>query len=219
MSQQFLNQLTNIEKGFIFTAKELFVRPEGVVRDYWKGITINYYHPFRFALIWIALNLLINFWIGFDDLMQEALQPAMIEEGTSEELIESADQKFDSWLNILVLLFIPLFSLMTLWLFKKHKKNFAEHLIMNAYVVGQNSLLGTISLLIFYVIPALLPIFLIFNFLIGVVYNTWVYYKTFAESVLQTLWKTILISIIGIVTFVLMVYLVSTILIAVTPSQ
>ena len=45
--RQFFEQLTNLERGFLFTIKELLVNPGQVVHNYWKGKTIPYYNPFR----------------------------------------------------------------------------------------------------------------------------------------------------------------------------
>jgi hypothetical protein len=146
----------------------------------------------------MAINLAINFWIGLDDLLQEHLQPASVEDQFGANQIASADQKFDDWLNVLVLLLLPFFSFLTQKLFTKHKKNYAEHLILNAFIMGQHALIASFTQFIFYGFPSLISGYLVFNFLISIIYNSYVFKHVFGEGILQTLLKTILIGILGL---------------------
>lgn len=212
--QQFINQLTNIEKGFLFTAKELFAHPGRLMHDYWRGKTVVYYNPFRYLLIWTAINLLISFWLGIDDMIQESIQPASVEENFGETRMLAADQKFDSWINFLILLVIPVLALMSYWMFKKKGQNYAEHLIMNSYITGQQALLSSFTQFIYYFIPALFSGFFVLNFLIGLAYNTFVFTNTFKERWWIVLLKALLIGIVGLIVYGLLVFLFSALAIA-----
>ena len=123
--EQFISQITNVERGILRTIKSLFTEPGKLITDYWNGKTINYYNPFRYVLIWVAINVLVSFWIGLDDLIQQSIQTQIIPE---EEVgnMKNADRKFDSWLNFLVLLMLPIFSFFTQKFFPKKKKNYAD---------------------------------------------------------------------------------------------
>ncbi len=216
LSQQFIHQLTNIEKGFLFTVKALFVFPGKMMRDYWQGKTVIYYNPFRYLLIWTTINLLISFWLGIDDMLQAALQPASLEASVGVERLQSADQQFDSWMNFLVLLLIPVISWVTLLLFKKKGYNYAEHLIMNAFIFGQQALLSTFTQFIFYFFPILFSAYFGFYFLLGLLYNTYVFTKTFREPWWIVLIKALVIGIAGILTLFLLVGLFSVLAIAIS---
>lgn len=198
---QFFQQLTDLEKGFLFTIRMMFVSPGVLIRDYWKGKTVNYYNPFRYVLIWTALNLAVSFWLGIDDLLQEALQPSMIEGDLSTEDIAKADQRFDTWLNALVLLLLPVFSFFTMLLFSKEKNNYAENLIMNSFMMGQQSLISAVYQFIFYLLPPLFSFYFVLTFLIGLLYNTYVFRQVFREKIWLTLLKALVLGIIGLVTF------------------
>ena len=208
--RQFIQQLTNVERGFIFTSLQLFAEPSKVIREYWKGMTIKYYNPFRFVLIWTAVNLLINFWIGIDDMLQDALQPQAIEEAIDSDTLKSADQKFDAWLNIMVLLLIPVFGYLTKILFARKTESYAKHVLMNSFIMGQQSLITSFTHFVFYFFPALFVIYIPFNFLIGVVYNSYVFKKMYNQNILLTIGKAILIGIVGLVVFGALVFLFST---------
>ena len=211
MFTQFLEQLTNIEHGFLYTGKWLFINPGQVIQDFWDRKTIRYFHPFRYILVWVAINLLINFWLGIDDMLQQSLQPAVVDQSFEQAQIDAADQKFDAWLNALVLLLLPVFALLTSWLFKKYRKNYAEHLIMNAYMMGQQSLITSFTHFIFYFFPALFVIYLPFNFLVGLVYNTYVLKQIFREALWKILLKAFVMGIIGLAVGFLLITLASTI--------
>jgi len=71
------------------------------------------------------------------------MQPEVIDESFSKEEINKADKRFKGWLNLLVLLLIPIQSLVSKRLFKKQGQNFAEHLILNTYSLGQQALIRT----------------------------------------------------------------------------
>lgn len=207
--RQFFHEITNIEKGFLYTAKGLFAFPGKLIRGYWNGKTINSYNPFRYVLILSAINLLINFWLGIDDLLQASLQPEILEEEFGAAKMQAVDQQFDSWMNILVLLLIPINSLISKWLFKKHEQNYAEHLILNAYIIGQQSLISSFTQFVFYFFPALFSGYLAFNFLVSLLYNTYLFNQLFNEGINKTFLKAILIGVLGIAAFFILV-LIST---------
>ena len=195
--EQVISQTTNFEKGILRTIKSLFTEPGQLIKDYWNGKTINYYNPFRYVLIWVAINVLVSFWIGLDDLLQQSVQTEFVptqDAGT----MENADEKFDSWLNFMVLLMLPIFSFLTYKFFPKKKKNYAEHFIMNSFMMGQQSLITSFTNLIFPIIPFHMAFFMVFNFLIGWTYNTYVFKQVFEEKLWKVAGKALIIGLIGI---------------------
>ena len=199
--RRFLHQISDLEKGFLYTVKKLFTAPHTLIANYWQGITVKAYGPFRYALIWTALNLLVNFWLGIDEMLQQALQPQVVTEEFSGEQIEEADQQFDAWLNMLVLLLIPIKSLITKWFFGKHGQNYGEHLIMNTYILGQQALITTFTQVLFYFLPFLLSGYLVFNFLVGLIYDSYVFKGLFKEKLVLIILKAFLIGLLGLVAF------------------
>ena len=216
LSKQFVAQVTNIERGFLYTTKMLFKAPGKLISDYWNGRTVNYYNPFRYALILVTLTLLINLWLGIDDLLQASMEPRVVQDSFSLEQIQTADKQFNSWLNILVLLLIPFYALMTHLLFKKHGQNFAEHLIMNFFIAGQQSLISCFTQFIFYFFPSLIAGFMVFNWLVGLVYNSYVYRQTFKEAWSKTILKAFVVGVLGILVFFGLIIFASTLALLVT---
>ena len=207
---EFLQQITNIERGFLYTAKSLFTQPGRLIRQYWKGDTVRTYHPFRYLLIWLAINILINFWLGIDDLLQQSLQPEFIDEQFDSDRIAAADQRFDTWLNGLVLLLLPFFAGITYYLFKTYRVTYGEHLIMNAFMMGQQSLITSFTHFLFYFMPGLFSIYIIFNFAIGLGYNTYVFTRVFNDGLWKSMGKAFLMGVLGLLVFGGIIALAST---------
>jgi hypothetical protein len=215
---QFINQLTNIEKGFFYTIKSLFVDPSKIIVDYWKGSTISYYNPFRFLIILTAINLLLSYWLGINDMLQEYVEPGIVDNDFTKDEINTASQKFDSWLNFLVLLLVPVNALFTRLFFRKSNNNYAEHLIMNSFIFGQTAFISSFTQFIFFAIPSLFVIFLPFNFMVGWVYNSYVYKHTFNEKITTTVLKALIIGILGVTVFFGLVILFSAVALALSNS-
>ena len=215
MIEQLISQTTNFEKGILRTIKSLFTEPGKLITDYWNGKTVNYYNPFRYVLIWVAINVLVSFWIGLDDLIQQSIQTQIIPE---EEVgnMKNADRKFDSWLNFLVLLMLPFFSFLTYKFFPRKKKNYAEHLIMNSFMMGQQSLITSFTNLIFPIIPFHMAFFMIFNFLIGLAYNSYAFMQVFEEKMWKVIGKALLIGLLGLLFFGVIIEVASRVALAVS---
>lgn len=214
---QFIAQLTNIEKGFLYTIKGLIIFPGIVINDYWGGRTVKYYNPFRYVIILIAINLFLSYQLGINDIIRDSMQGGIMDAGDfSEEDIMQADRQFNNWLNVLVLLLIPFNALLTWILFRKHKKNYAEHTIMNTYIIGQQSAIGTIVQFVFIIFPAMFTFLFPINFIIGWVYNSWVYKKTFDEDSWIVILKAFIIGVVGLIVFFILVFIFSTLALALT---
>ena len=79
LTHQFFTQITEIDRGFLYTVKGMFLFPGKVITDYWECRTVNYFNPFRFVIIWVAINIIFSFWLGIDDYMQQNLEPALFD--------------------------------------------------------------------------------------------------------------------------------------------
>ncbi len=199
LTTQFLQQLTNIEKGFTHTAVMLFKAPGKLITEYWRGKTLPYYNPFRYTLILVAINILTSIGLGIAEMIQRDFSSFENDSEFSSQQMLIAEQDLWNWLNLLVLLIIPAVALMTFLLFRSKKKNYAEHLIMNTYIYGQQSLITIVTNLIFVVFPSLFSGYMVFNFLIGLAYNSYIYMRTFKEAWWLVLIKALVVGVVGLI--------------------
>jgi len=131
-----------IDKGFLFTFRELFIRPGDSIREYLSGQRIKHYRPISYLLVLSTVYFLItnitkqNTWIndaiigftnGASDTSKEIVIPSII--------AWFADNYAYS-----TLLLIPIFSLASYICFKKYDANYFEHIVLNSYITGQQAI-------------------------------------------------------------------------------
>lgn len=202
-------QLADLESGWLHTFTTLLQRPASLVLDYWRGRTACYSRPFRYVFVCTAITVLLGFLLGIDDLMQQRFQPAELEERVGAALLAEADAQFDSWLNALVLLLVPVNALTSLLLFRKHRRTYGEHLILHCFTMGQLALFGAAGQLVLALRPELLTAFLIVNPLIGALYNAWVFTGVFGESRLLSMLKATVVTVVGLACYASLVAVAS----------
>lgn len=208
--------ITNLEKGFWFTMRELLVRPDQVIKAYLSGITVKYYNPFRYYFIIIAVSALLQVSLGIFDLQQTAIRdtfnPNMSEEELQRQLaIMEGVKKF---LNFIPLIILPFVSTFFYWIFRKRGWNFAEHLISSTYIYGQTAVLGLFVLLGLYFFPQYISYSIPVSFLISSLYFGFVYRKIFSMSFGKAFFLS-LISLVGGFIFMLLTMGVVGILLAI----
>ena len=131
----FFNSIFNLDHGFLYTTKELVVKPGHVIRSVLNGITINYTHPFRLLFIWATINTLAVIFFGtFDEQTAEITNSFEYSEA-QQKFQQEVNAYMKKYLNFVIMLNIPFFSIFSGLLYRKRKFNFAEHLIINSYAI------------------------------------------------------------------------------------
>ena len=132
--------VTNMDKGFLFNIKNLFFAPKTVVIDYLQGKRKKIFNPISFLIISVTIYI-----IG------ESFFKVQGESTPIDSKIYSigyeAGKFIQSYFKYFWILSIIWLSISTRLIFGKY--NFAEHLAINAFVVGQTTLVGLIWFLIF----------------------------------------------------------------------
>ncbi|NRB51088.1 MAG: DUF3667 domain-containing protein [Saprospiraceae bacterium] len=205
-----VRMITNVDSGFWYTMRELFVRPATVVESYLSGATRRYYNPFRYYFLIIAVSALIQLSLGIFDLQQaeirETLNPNMSEEELQMQLtIMEYVKKF---LNIIPLFILPFIALAFKWMYPKGKWNYAEFLISTTFIYGQTAIIGLIPLLVFYFIPQYIGWGFPISLLLSTLYSTYTYQKAFQISVGSAFIRSLFATLIGFVFMFLIMGLV-----------
>ncbi|MCJ8275944.1 MAG: DUF3667 domain-containing protein [Bdellovibrionales bacterium] len=153
------NAVTDIEKRFVKTIRELFVTPEKVIYGYIGKERSNYTSAFRYMLLMMFLNYLFFELFLQPEVIGGTYYNSLIQgyEGRVKQLNMTFDQKaFDIFYVEFARLMKLLFKLMstftipaiflTLWLlFKKLKFNFACRLVISVLLTSQAALVGFLS--------------------------------------------------------------------------
>ena len=125
--------LLHFDKGILFTAKELFLRPGITIRDFMTGKRVKLFNPISFVIFLATLQLVLNHIFHLN-------QEINVEKyhGKTKTVIEII--RFileDHYTYATFQFFLPLyFSIGTYLAFKKQGYNFTEHFVLNCFLWG-----------------------------------------------------------------------------------
>ncbi len=136
-----------INKGVIFTIKELFIRPGETIQDYLKGKRKYYSKPIAYAFALSTIYFLISRFFGSTTFINEFASGWAL--GITDSATEESQQMlildwFDRNYGYTVLLLLPIFSLASYLAFRKFKMNYLEHMVLNAYITGHQAIFYTL---------------------------------------------------------------------------
>lgn len=135
----------HIDKGILYSVRQLFTRPGHAIREYIQGKRVNHFKPVALLFMLAAIYALLNHWFPVpDNETKTEIQTVKVydngyKKGEFEEL---ADKKYPFWFFIFQTSFI---ALGTYIIFKKKGYNYFEHFILNVFVASQVLIIGIIS--------------------------------------------------------------------------
>ncbi len=128
VAQQVRHATVDIDRGYIYTVWELFVRPGQTIRNYLEGKRVNYANPFFYVLLTAGFASLL--FLSFD----VPLPVRSINLENIERMSPLAAQKYFIMVGLCVM------GLLTLgdWLLqRKGPYNVAEMVVANSFQAGQ----------------------------------------------------------------------------------
>lgn len=171
-----------INRGFLYTVKELLKRPGNSIEEYLSGRRKRYYKPIAYVLTLSTLYFLVtqitgqNTWM--DDLISGFSRGAY--DAGKETEVPSVLIWFAKNFAFTTLLLLPVFSLASYLSFSGLGRNYLEHFVINSYVTGQQA--------IFYAVFALINTFAdsymleLIPVLVAFSYAIWVFWQFFKEG-------------------------------------
>jgi len=134
-----LSTITNMNKGFLFNVKHLCLNPQGIVNDFIRGKRKNIFNPISFLIITITVYLIID-----------AVIVVKVKVSSVDSKVYAAGYEAGKFVKLYFkyfwILSIIWLSVSTKIVFQKY--NYAEHLAINSFVMGQATLIGLISFVI-----------------------------------------------------------------------
>ncbi|WP_051197616.1 DUF3667 domain-containing protein [Flavobacterium soli] len=129
-----LHGVWHLEKGILFTIKEVFKRPGQAALDYIKGKRIRYYNVFYLALLIIAIDVVLLHY-------RQKINQDFIDPNRAEDVGDF----LANFSKIALFSIVPLLSINAMLIFKRLRLNFAQHMIISGM-----SLLGMLLISVFY---------------------------------------------------------------------
>lgn len=124
------HSILHVDKGLLYTLKELFTRPGRAIRGFLEGRRIQHYKPIALVTLLAAI-----YSFGFF-----LLRPEM----STVRMDPSAKESFDTMMSVVMgyyalfeLCSIPVFAFWSWLLMRRYGHNFAEHLVINTFLGGQ----------------------------------------------------------------------------------
>ncbi len=138
----------HINKGFLFSIKQLLTRPGDTVREFLEGKRIKHYKPILLVFVLAGLNGLLSQQIDYKGFMPES----------GNNVVAKEMPKMMNWLfshyALVELALLPLFSLCSWLAFKKYGYNYIENIIINCFASAQRLIIGLLTLPILFLVDS-----------------------------------------------------------------
>ena len=174
------NSLLQINRGFFYTLKELFVRPGKSISDFLNGKRKQHFKPLAYLLLTSTLYVLAAYFLGISTITEEFVSGYTIGISDADKNEISIVVEVSRWLAknqaYTLLLIIPIFSFASYLSFFKSKYNYFEHLTLNIFITGQQMV---IYLLLSFLVEKD-DLTEIVPFVFGIFYNIWTLYQFFS---------------------------------------
>jgi hypothetical protein len=192
----------NLEKGILHTVVDLALRPGQTIKEYLYEDRSKLVPPFRFLLIFVTLGTIVTLsFLTQEDLINTFEQG--VEAGGGAPNLDNLDPEKKEFIdlyinnmavanlkffNIYLMLSVPLAALATLIIYGRKTYNFAEHLVVNAYVYGNTTVVYILLSPILFFMPY--QDFSLWYLVFIFPYYCFCYYQIFPPKA----WKGILIA-------------------------
>jgi len=201
----------NLERGFFYTLKMLFVNPGKVANEYIGGRTKIYYNPLSYLLLITGISAILIVWLGVFDANIANTNNLMGIEQTQESLQfqHKVNEFIKQYMNFVSLLTLPFISLLSKWVYSKRKLFYGEHLIFNSFMQAQVSVISILLLPVYKIFPVLYNYVLPVGYIVLVIYYSYALRKTFKSSIFKSILNAIVINLAGMMLFMLSIVIMT----------
>ena len=188
--------LLHIDKGILFTARELFTRPGHTIREFLEGKRVKHFKPLSLVIVLAGFYGFLSHYFDINMLSNNVTVSGTGEEyNKTKELVNNISEWLAMHYSIFAIIQIPVFSVGTYLCFKKAGFNFMEHLVINTFLTGQRLILHIITFPLYYIFneTANLKTTARVVDLIGYIIFVWAIIQLFNKfSTIQRIWRTAL---------------------------
>lgn len=151
------HSILHVDKGILYTIKELFVRPGHTIREYIEGKRKTHFPPVTLILILGTITALINHYTSKSNLFEQIkvnLKPESVDKTDQKEVeilktIVENIKAFSEWVNehfgYLMLMLIPIYALsLFIGFYRKDatkRYNYVEYLVISTFLTAQSMII------------------------------------------------------------------------------
>ena len=178
-----------VNRGLIYTIKELFIRPGHSIRAFLEGKRKYHFKPIAYTFLLSTIYFFLSQYFESGTFVSDFVEGWSSAFAGNEE--DTHDATALNWFAdnyaYTMLLLLPFFSLASFLAFIRSGYNYLEHFVLNAYITGQQAII--------YLMMSLLTVFtentdLIssLTFFVSMLYNIIVFLQFFVK---QSTWRFI----------------------------
>lgn len=134
-----LGSVLVVDRGLLFTLKELFTRPGRAIREFLEGKRQAHFKPLGILVLTATVYSLLSRWIKPD------LSPIM-DAPAQVAMMEHLDRWMSNYYALMELALIPLFAFCSWVLLRKYGHNLVEHMVIQSYLAAQRITLSIVFL-------------------------------------------------------------------------
>lgn len=154
----------HINKGFLYTAKQLFIRPGHTVREFLEGKRVQHYKPILFLFVLAGINGLLMHFFPAEEFVYNTNPTNQLAASKQIELTKKYMDFISKNYTLFELALLPIYAFCSWLAFKKFGYNYIENIIINCFATSQRLIIG----ILFFPFQYLLlktPYFIFFSFL------------------------------------------------------
>lgn len=194
LATQLSEGVFQLNKGFFFTLKELTIRPGHSIREYLAGKRKNHFKPIAYAFLLSTIYFFLSRSLGtetvLNDLVSGFASGGQGDESTAAQ-VESLNWLADRY-SYTILFFLPLYALASFLAFWGTRYNYIEHIVLNAYIIGQQTLIYLVYAVLSY-LTGDTEVLALAMVVFSVLYQCYVFWQFFHQrSRFQVLIRTFL---------------------------
>lgn len=203
----------NIEKGFLYTLKMLFIHPGIVINEYITGKTKPYFNPLNYIIIAAGIYAFLILWLNILDSSVEVSNKLFNNEAlqNNDEALQLQKKWIDfykQFVNFIPLLMIPFASLISKWFYRSKNLFYGEHLIINCFLFAQSFIIIILLTPIVVIFPSLITYFSVITSVATIIYLSFALHKTFPGSRFKAIMGAVIIYIFGMLFFFLFLLII-----------
>lgn len=186
------SSIFQVNRGFLYSLKELFIRPGHSIREYLNGRRKNHFKPVAYAFTFSTIYFILSQFTKQGTFINEAIEgfynyPDSSKEGNQFKILNWLAKNF----AFTMLMLLPLTSLASFIAFLNTGFNYIEHFVLNAYITGQQAFLYTISIILGF-LTNFYDCWISVIFFISVAYTFYVFFQFFTQqSRIEVFFRTI----------------------------
>ncbi|MBN8681283.1 MAG: DUF3667 domain-containing protein [Chitinophagales bacterium] len=172
-----LHKVLPWDKGFLYTIRRLLTDPGHMIREYVEGKRVKFHKPLSLIFIVLAFTLIF--------LTKDSFQGMVNQQSEEARQLQNAYMDFImKYMNLVYLAMVPSIALFSFLLYRKYNYNFAEHMVLNLYLLAGSAIV-TVPFSIYNYLthsPVVGGLAMYLSFLAFLLYYAWGYNQFFQET-------------------------------------